>query len=162
MKIQKKYQGIIPNGKIMSSEFLSDVDTYSCNYLNNKFKDIDESRYYQVGETWGYDETKQPIYANGFITSSATSIRFDLYLPKSLEHIKDVTLNNMSVIVRGISGYIPSSSGITSSDENITFTLYKRDGNRLSIVITGATAFSNATNNTPVSVEIRTYNFSFS
>lgn len=42
MKIQKKYQGIIPNGKIMSSEFLSDVDTYSCNYLNNKFNDIDK------------------------------------------------------------------------------------------------------------------------
>ena len=44
MKIQKKYQGVIPNGKIMSSEFLSDVDTYSCNYLNNKFNDIDKLR----------------------------------------------------------------------------------------------------------------------
>lgn len=44
MKIQKKYQGVIPNGKIMSSEFLSDVDTYSCNYLNTKFNDIAKLR----------------------------------------------------------------------------------------------------------------------
>ena len=36
MKIQKKFQGTIPENKIMDTYSPSNTDTYSCNYINQK------------------------------------------------------------------------------------------------------------------------------
>lgn len=35
MLIQKKYQGTIPENKILDTHSTSNIDTYSCNYVNN-------------------------------------------------------------------------------------------------------------------------------
>lgn len=36
MKIQKKFQGTIPENKILDTHSTSKTDTYSCNYVNSK------------------------------------------------------------------------------------------------------------------------------
>lgn len=40
MKIQKKFQGAIPENKIMDAYSSSNTDTYSCNYVNNKINEL--------------------------------------------------------------------------------------------------------------------------
>ena len=35
MKIRKTYQGVVPSGKVLNSKSDSQIDTYSCDYLNN-------------------------------------------------------------------------------------------------------------------------------
>lgn len=34
--IRKDYSGVVPNGKILNQEVNSEIDTYSCKYINNK------------------------------------------------------------------------------------------------------------------------------
>lgn len=45
MKIQKKFQGTIPENKIMDTYSSSNTDTYSCNYINSQISCI-EGRVY--------------------------------------------------------------------------------------------------------------------
>lgn len=40
-KIRKTYQGVVPTGKVLNSESSSLNDTYSCDYINEKFNDIE-------------------------------------------------------------------------------------------------------------------------
>lgn len=79
MKIRKTFQAAVPSGKVLNSYTESNVDTYSCNYINGL-------------ETYSTDETKtnkvwidgKPIYrkvitgnvSNGSIAHGLTNVDF--------------------------------------------------------------------------------------
>lgn len=51
MKIKKTFQGVIPENKILNTESTSQTDTYSCNYINEKAKEIYSTEEQVIG-TW--------------------------------------------------------------------------------------------------------------
>lgn len=75
MKIQKKFQGTIPENKIMDAYSESNTDTYSCNYINSSkaFAQL----YYQntttTGGKWSYIA---PAVSGGFAVGEG--IRYDV------------------------------------------------------------------------------------
>lgn len=90
---------------------------------------------------------------NGFITSSTTSASFSFYTPKSLANISSVTVTAFKGTLRGISGYLDSKTSAYDwfADSAYTVTATKISDNMLRIVCTKSSAFTNVTNNTPVS-----------
>ena len=90
---------------------------------------------------------------NGFITSSSTSVSFSFYTPKSLANISTITVTAFTGTIRGISGYLDSKTTAYDwySDASYTITATKMSDNMIRIVCTKSSAFTNVTNNTPVS-----------
>lgn len=90
---------------------------------------------------------------NGFITSSATSVSFSFYTPKSLANISSITVTAFTGTLRGVSGYLNSQSSAKNwlSDTNYTITATKMSDNMIRIVCDKSSAYTNVTNNTPVS-----------
>lgn len=90
---------------------------------------------------------------NGFITSSATSVSFSLYTPKNLANITSITVTSFTGTLRGISGYLNNQTTAKNwlSDSNYTITATKMSDNMIRIVCDKSSAFTNVTNNTPVS-----------
>ena len=90
---------------------------------------------------------------NGFITSSTTSVSFSLYTPKNLANITSITVTAFTGTLRGISGYLNNQTTAKNwlSDSNYTITATKMSDNMIRIVCDKSSAFTNVTNNTPVS-----------
>lgn len=90
---------------------------------------------------------------NGFITSSTTSVSFSFYTPKSLANIASVSVTAFKGTIRGISGYLDSKSSAYDwlADSTYTVTASIISDNMLRIVCTKSSAYTNVTNNTPVS-----------
>lgn len=90
---------------------------------------------------------------NGFITSSTTSVSFSFYTPKSLANIASVSVTAFKGTMRGGSGYLDSKTSAYDwfADSAYTITATIISDNMLRIVCTKSSAYTNVTNNTPVS-----------
>lgn len=109
-----------------------------------------ESLFYKSGDTLSITSYTD---LNGFITSSATSVSFSLYTPKNLANITSITVTSFTGTLRGISGYLNKQTTAKNwlSDSNYTITATKMSDNMIRIVCDKSSAFTNVTNNTPVS-----------
>lgn len=106
-----------------------------------------------LGLTYAVNDTfSTHIPLNGFITSGTKRATVVLQVPKSLENISTVTITAMSGSIRGISGYVDSTTDATNLKTTYTCTASKESDNAILIVIDKSTAFTNATNNTPATV----------
>ena len=91
--------------------------------------------------------------ANGYLTGSGKEIGFTIILPKNLKNIKTITVNKLSCVIRGISGYLNGSSNIDyKTQTGITVNAYKSADNAVFIQIKMSNTTWGGTNNTPVSV----------
>lgn len=90
---------------------------------------------------------------NGFITSSTTSVSFSFYTPKSLANISTITVTAFKGTIRGISGYLDGQTSAYDwfADASYTITATKMSDNMIRIVCTKSSAYTNVTNNTPIS-----------
>ena len=91
---------------------------------------------------------------NGFITSSTTSVSFSFYTPKSLANISSISVTAFKGTLRGGSGYLDGkTSAYDWYADSTTYTLTASimSDNMIRIVCTKSSAFTNVTNNTPVS-----------
>lgn len=90
---------------------------------------------------------------NGFITSSTTSVSFSFYTPKSLANISTITVTAFKGTLRGGSGYLDGQTSAYDwlADTSYTLTATKMSDNMIRIVCTKTSAYTNVTNNTPVS-----------
>lgn len=74
--------------------------------------------------------------ANGYLTGSGKEIGFTIILPKNLKSIKSVTVNKLSCVIRGISGYLNGSSNIDyKTQTGITVNTHKSADNAVFIQI---------------------------
>lgn len=78
MKIRKTYQGVVPNGKVLNSKSDSQIDTYSCDYLN-KNKEIYSTEELRIG-TWidGKPLYRKVIRVHNFTVSKTAEINTDI------------------------------------------------------------------------------------
>lgn len=118
------------------------------------------SDYYRSGDVF----ESNLFIINGFITSSAKKINFSIPMPKSFLPGTTLTLNTLKANLRGISGYLNSNNSIIDllySGYSVTVQTFNRATNMLEITVESSTAFTNVTNNTPVSVRFSTAGLKF-
>jgi hypothetical protein len=107
--------------------------------------------HFAIGDTFTFN-VSFPL--NGFITSSTTGVRLALYLPKSASQVPVVKVTECSGTLRGISGYLNSNSSnydFISDSTNYTVIATKVKDNLITLQINKSSAYTNVTNNTPVS-----------
>lgn len=121
-------------------------------YNGKKLLNEDE-QYYKDGDS----VTIPKVFVVGAVSSSSTNILFSIVLPKRMTNVKP-TLESAKWFVRHIGGgYI--FNGTTLPDEG-TITLEKFE-NILSVVVKYSETLQ-ATNNTPVTIELQNLKISFS
>lgn len=111
---------------------------------------INNAIYYKTGDTYG--NTYFDTYA-GFITSSSKTIAFSVKTPKMLTNVNKVIVNKLNCMFRGISGNTGGSNYVdyaTATGFTVTATITNE--NTIYFTIAATTAYSGATNNTPIQV----------
>ena len=105
----------------------------------------------------------------GYVSSSTSGIYFEIPLPKFLTDVTGATITAMHGGVRGISGYVDglqNNSNLKSSNYRVTASVDNPNTLYVSVVKINsqgsATALSNVTNNTPVSVALNSISITFS
>lgn len=74
MKIKKMYSGVVPNGKILNQEVNSQIDTYSCSYLNENFDNKLDKESVKNSKTESSTDTYSCNYVNGFMRKNSATL----------------------------------------------------------------------------------------
>lgn len=100
----------------------------------------------------------------GYITSSTTQVHLGVYVPKSLANISTVTVTALQGGIRTTAGgYLDGGSDSSNwIGSSYTVVANKVSDNFVGIMITKSSAFTNVTNNTPVTLALRQLTLSFS
>ena len=112
---------------------------------------VDSKIYYKSGDT--YANTGYHVIG-GAISSSTKGVFFTITLPKRLNYVNSVTCKSCIVSLRGIKGYLNSVSGQNEyvGNSEYTITCEKSSENTVYVSLVKSAAFTNTTNNTPVSI----------
>lgn len=145
------------NGDIPAVNKITDSDM-------NEIKTVVNSNYDEMEDTFSYKANDivemgatggDKIYlAQGTITGSSAVILFTIQTEKRLNNVSSVSVNNVQVVMRGINGNLNSTSTYTEyvGTSGYTITADISSPTSITIRITKSSAFTNATNNTPVVV----------
>ena len=98
----------------------------------------------------------------GYVTSSTTNIRIMIPVEKSLANISTITCNACKGQIRGISGYVNGSSSSVDWESATTITCAKASDKVVQIQLHSSSAYTNITNNTPVSLAALNLELEFS
>lgn len=145
---------------------LGDVTDGDGNVLSDKLSRDD--LFFKSGDTYSvsYNHARA---LTGYVSSSTSGIYFEIPLPKFLTDVTGATITAMHGGVRGISGYVDglqNNSNLKSSTYRVTASVDNPNTLYVSVVKLNsqgqATALSNVTNNTPVSVALNSVSITFS
>lgn len=122
--------------------------------VNTNDDDMYDELYYKANDVieLGGATASTEYVLLGFITSGTTSLFLTIITPKRLDNISSISVNNLQVEARGISGYLNSQSGFIEyvGLSGYTITADKVSPNAITLRITKSSAFTNVTNNTPI------------
>lgn len=122
--------------------------------VNDNYDEMQNELYYNTGDVieLGGATASTEYVLLGFITSGTTSLFLTIITPKRLDNISSISVNNLQVEARGISGYLNSQSGFIEyvGLSGYTITADKVSPNAITLRITKSSAFTNVTNNTPI------------
>lgn len=156
--LNSKIQSLISSVSDNSTS-ISNINS-SLESINGDITNINNDLYIKSGDTM----TSDYIISDGFITTSAKKIFFNINLHKNQELINTITINAGSVYIRGIGGVIEDSvsNPIDLTSETYTVSITPANDYEIMIGIEKSSAFSSATNNTPVSILITGLSLTFS
>ena len=102
----------------------------------------------------------------GHVSGGTAQIIFSIPTPKSLKNIDAIQIVSGTITVRGTAGYVENSGSspyLSMTDTtSYTYTLMKLTNNMVNIGITKKSGtFSNVTNNTPVTIQLRNVKLKF-
>lgn len=112
---------------------------------NDAFNALQKPRYLP-GDSFSCSE----IILSGYVTSGTKNLHLDLALPKTTDSVTRAEITSMQGVLRGISGYLNSSSDTVDCVSSYTVTTTIAGGNHLRIYVNNSQVFTNTTNNTPV------------
>lgn len=141
----------VPNVNKVTDDDLNEIKSV----INANNNTLNDSLFYKPGDVIEIGNAGVPgLYvANGYITSSTKSVFVTIAVPKRLDNIStsNVSVNNLNVELRGISGYLNSASGYIEyvGKSGYTITAWKSSNNTITIRLQKSSAFTNVTNNTP-------------
>ena len=133
---------------MIDSAFGSSAVHPHIDFSNSK---VDQSEWfnYQAGDTYSVDA--EALFP-GLISNSAQTIAFDICLPKSAAG-RTLTVTALTLTVRGVNGIVASSDYDFLNNSTVTATVDSADGRHVVIRCVKTGAWSNAVNNTPVTVK---------
>lgn len=140
MKIQKKFQGTIPENKIMDTYSSSNTDTYSCNQVNklNSYSTTEQ----RIG-TW---IDGRPLYQKTWTyTTTAADTRYYL-AAYGLTDIKDVWIVDSASYVRYGTGNGASTQSVNTWVSTTDYKLCYIDADGRIVMKTGTGGSTNALN----------------
>lgn len=110
--------------------------------------------FFSLGDTYS---SGSYITCAGFVTTSDTRIMFDVHLTRSIAKLTDptITITMLRGYIRGIGGYVDGSTEIDFLSSGYTLTATVVDNKTVRVQIDKSSAFTNATNNTPVTAFVR-------
>ena len=122
--------------------------------------DAIDNMFFEAGDTYSvtYSVT---LPCAGLVTSSTTTVFFTVPMPKLLDHVSSVTVNGLVGGMRGVSGYVNSTTDSSDLTSGYTTTAQIVDSTVLRIQVTKSSAMTNTTNNTPVTVSVKTLQLTF-
>lgn len=119
-------------------------------YRNTTAINLQNALFYKNNDTYAITSN---FSVNGFITQSATEVYFTVFTEKSLRYISSASVTALNGLIRGNSGYLDSNSTahnfLTDSAYTVTATIVSY--NAVRVCIKKSSAYSNVTNNTPIS-----------
>lgn len=119
-----------------------------------------DNQYFQPGEVYDVDYGIIRPCA-GLVTTSTTTVFFELVLPKRLDNVSTITVNTLTGGMRGISGYVNGTSDSSNLRSGYTATAQIVDEYTIRVQVTKSSAMTNTTNNTPVTVSLRAIKLTF-
>ena len=135
--------GLVTNCPITAGGDITDGD-------GNVLSELAENMFYSSGDTLTHNSYVP--YA-GMITTSSKWVVFSVPLPKSMANISSVTVTSLVGSMRGVSGYLDGTTDETNLlSMGYTVSTTISDDRMLRILLSKTSAFTNATNNTPVTV----------
>lgn len=128
MKIKKTFQGVIPENKILNAESASQTDTYSCDYINEKVKEIYSTEEVRIG-TW---IDGKPLYRK--VINAKPTISNSSYQTISIKH----NINDLKNIHK-CNGFLHNNGNtqtyILPTDTSATQTIGIREINNTNIIM---------------------------
>lgn len=118
-------------------------------YKQNSAPIVIPDIYYKNGDTY---ENRNYYQLYGYATNGGKDLQFTVTFNKSLANITSVTVNKITIISRGVSGYVGANSytDYAADTTNYTVSALISSDNAITITIRGNTAWSNVNNNTPI------------
>ena len=123
-------------------------------FINDK--KLNDNLFYRKGDKYS---SRTQVSLAGSITTSSKDILIDYHFEKDISNVS-VSLDSLRGHIRGIKGYILQSTELVGNKE-YSFKIEKIDSHSVHITISKSAAFDNATNNTPVTLQVM-IEFSFS
>lgn len=127
--------------------------------VNTNYNDIIGEIFFANGDTY---TSADEIYV-GNITGSTRTVQFTIPLPKRTDNITSATISDLTIIMRGISGYLNSTSTATNyvGASGYTVSVQSIGKQSITLALVKSSAFTNTTNNTPVVVYCSSCSMSF-
>ena len=135
------------------------------NVVNSNYDEFIDELYYKPGDVIEIGNATlsatNGYILNGFITNASRSIEFAFSLPKKLDNITTITIDNAKFEGRSIDGYLNNTAGyveyVGTSGYSFIVERTLNHSSTLTIVITKSSAFTKSgggsiTNNTPIVV----------
>ena len=120
-----------------------------------------ENQFFNPGDV--YDYTYPGILpCAGLVTTSTTTIFFSVTLPKRLDRISSISVNTLTGGARGISGYVNGTSDSTNLMSGYTVSALIMDAYTIRVQVVKSSALTNVTNNTPVTVSLKSIKLTLS
>lgn len=123
MKIQKKYQGTVPENKILDMYSESNTDTYSCNYLNNFIK-VENGNLTLVSKNSGVTNVAAQYVKAG----SVVQIRISFHAANNIANGSEIfTFQSFGPLIpfvalaRSASNAIVAGANVANSNHNLHF-----------------------------------------
>ena len=154
--ILSQIAGIIPS---KTSQLTNDSDFVTSSDISSAISEAAEAaRKYSAGDT--FDAAN--LQVAGILTQSSQNLYLTVYLPKSVEDV-NVTVSVLRGYIRGVDGYLDNTSNVAQDylSSSYTTTVSKKTENIVQITVAKSTAFTNCTNNTPVSMHATEITLSF-
>jgi hypothetical protein len=135
------------------------------NVVNSNYDEFIDELYYKPGDVIEIGNatlgTVNSYILSGFISNASRTLLFTLPLPKKLDNITTITINNATLEGRSVDGYLNNTVGyveyVGTSGYSFTVERTLNHSSALTIGITKSTAFTKSgggsiTNNTPIEV----------
>lgn len=140
----------VPNVNKVTDSDMNEIKSV----VNDNYDEMVDEIYYKANDIieLGGTSVSTEYVLSGYISASTTSLYVTIITPKRLDNISSISVDNLEVEARGISGYLNSTGGFNEyvGASGYTLTADKISSNAITIRITKSSAFTNTTNNTPI------------
>lgn len=140
----------LPNANKVTDNDMNEIKSV----VNDNYDEFIDEIFYKSGDEIELGANGGYII-NGFLSNSSQDVFFVVPVPKRLDNITSLTLDNLNVRIRGIGGYLNNQSNYVeyTTTAGYSFGIGIASDNAIRIGMSKSSAFSNATNNTPVSIQ---------